>query len=191
MLAEKYGIYLSFYEIYRMVCCSNYPEIVDFTPKGLVNRIQSPIAYIDLNGASLADDHMISFDDDFKLDEETLVYLAAYPRLLVFTKKASKNDVIKFLDEQWLAPKISSWRMNFESSSQIRLRSYSRKLFDALWKYRDKSMSERRQMLTRQFPQYTLGDNEITKLLSEERKRRLNDLNTNYQPSVISSILQI
>jgi hypothetical protein len=106
------------------------------------------------------------------LDSNKLDTLKAYPVSINLHKFTTKRDLLDFINKNW--SKIESELQKQAKQSKIRFkeRKYDQKLIDFLWQNRGISKKELKLKLDQSFPKNTLVYWEISKILSEEKKRR-------------------
>jgi hypothetical protein len=102
----------------------------------------------------------------FHLTELDQIDRSIYPVHLKLHRFASKRDVLDFIEKSWgqISPHLTEKR--------IKGRKLPREVLDLIWKHRDKKAKDIASIVSEKYPKYSLVYYEVSKLLSEEKKRR-------------------
>lgn len=102
---------------------------------------------------------------------EERAHLCAYPLSIDIRPIASKNDILDFIDKNWNnIEKMMDWHRK-KSKTDIRKRGEVA-LYDLVWKFRELSTDEIKEIVRQVFPEITIGYQEINKIISLEKQRR-------------------
>lgn len=110
------------------------------------------------------------------LDNQRQLFLEAYPVAVCINPNASKRDVLDFIEKKW--EWIDNALYDYTEGKKLRYRGrkYKQELLDFIWEHKDLSAKELERLVDEKFPQYLLTYNEITKLKSLEKKKRISSL---------------
>lgn len=105
--------------------------------------------------------HVVEVDD---IEREV------YPINIKLHRFASKRDVLDFIEKRWEDIKP------FLAEKRTKERKIERPVADFIWKHRGKKAKDIKLMLDKKFPKNGLMYFDITKVISEEKKRRGNKI---------------
>lgn len=110
------------------------------------------------------------------LDNQRQLFIEAYPVALCINPKASKRDVLDFIEKNW--KQIDNAMYDFTEGKKLKYRGrkYKQELLDLIWDNQHLSNKELENLVNEKFSSFYLTDNEISKLKSIERKKRLSSL---------------
>lgn len=98
--------------------------------------------------------------------------LISYPVAVLIHKKASKRDVLDFVEKRW--PWIKQWMD--DKALKYRPRKISQEVLDFIWEKRSLPAKKIKEKLDESFPHNGLVYFEISKIISLEKRRRLETL---------------
>lgn len=103
-------------------------------------------------------------------------HIRAYPISIDINKFASKRDVLDFIEKRWdiIENYLSTYR---NKKPRFRKRAIDRKLTDLIWDNRNKKLKEIKTIIDERFPENTLVDHEIYKIIGQEKIRRGRKIN--------------
>lgn len=108
------------------------------------------------------------------LRQKTQLFYTAYPVAIAINAKATKRDVLDFIEKKW--PWIDSQRFQEMKPLRIRPRKYKQEIIDFLWEYQSLTSKTLKNKLDENFPKNGIVYFEINNLLRDERKRRNQEL---------------
>lgn len=98
--------------------------------------------------------------------------LLSYPAAVLIHKKASKRDVLDFIEKRW--PWIKQWLD--DKTLKYKPRKISQEVLDFIWERRGLPAKKIKEKLDESFPHNGLVYFEISKIISLEKRRRLETL---------------
>lgn len=106
------------------------------------------------------------------LNNRLQTFLTAYPISLNIHKFATKRDVLDYVNKNWdiIISYIEEYR---ENKVNFRQRKLDRKITDFVWEHKNLSLKELKKELDKSHPNNGLVYNEIGKIISLEKRRRL------------------
>ena len=107
------------------------------------------------------------------LNSKRQLLLNAYPVAICVHPKASKRDVLDFIEKKWNWIENNFLRSYAEKKLKYGKRKYDQKLLDFLWSNRFLSSKKLKEKLNERFPKNTLVYYEIVKILQLEKEKRL------------------
>jgi hypothetical protein len=124
---------------------------------------------------NLADEQLIPFnkgEEIIHLQPHKQLSLISYPVTISIHKKASKRDVLDFIEKRW--PWINQWMD--EKALKYRPRKISQEILDFIWERRSLPAKKIKEKIDEAFPHNGLVYFEISKIISLEKRRRLETL---------------
>ncbi len=110
------------------------------------------------------------------LNKRRQLFLNAYPVGIFIHPKASKRDVLDFIEKKWYWIENNFLRTYAEKKLKYGKRKYDQKMLDFLWNNRFLSSKKLKEKLDEQFPKNGLVYYEIIKILQLEKTKRLGSL---------------
>ena len=101
--------------------------------------------------------------------------ILAYPISIGISPRATKSDVLDFIDKNWWWIKHGDAERGLKPL-RIRKRKHEKGLIDLIWKNRGLKLKSIKATLDKEFPKNTLTYNEIQDLITYEKKGRLKKL---------------
>lgn len=98
--------------------------------------------------------------------------LLSYPAAVLIHKKASKRDTLDFIEKRW--PWIKQWLD--DKTLKYKPRKISQEILDFIWEKRSLPAKKIKEKLDESFPHNGLVYFEISKIISLEKRRRLETL---------------
>ena len=114
-------------------------------------------------------------EDFSKMDIKRQLELIAYPISIGIHRKASKRDILDFIEKEWSIISISIKDYE-EKSYRARKRKHSQKMLDFIWENRSLPINKIKKNLDIEFPQNGIVYYEINKLIQLEKQKRLKHL---------------
>lgn len=117
-------------------------------------------------------------DEIIYLRTDRQLHLTAYPIAVDIHKRATKRDVLDFIEKRW--SRIDE-RLRHSEGKGLKLkisskRKISREITDFLWTNKHLTSKKIKELLDKKFPENRLVYYEIINIIKEERRRRLKDL---------------
>ncbi len=100
-------------------------------------------------------------------------FLNAYPVGVFIHPRASKNDVLDFVEKRWKWIENGFLRTYADKKLKYGKRKHDQKMLDFMWSNRFLKPKKLKECLDEQFPKNGLVYYEITKILQTERSKRL------------------
>jgi hypothetical protein len=111
----------------------------------------------------------------FELDAYEQTHIRAFPVSIDLHRFATKRDVLDFIEKRWGFIE-EALAKNGSERKRFRQRKLNRKLTDFIWERRDLSREEIASEVKKEFPNSGLMYYEISKIISDEKRRRLGKL---------------
>lgn len=102
--------------------------------------------------------------------------LMAYPLAIRVHSKASKRDILDYIEKRWKWIESLLRMSEEEKILRARKRKHTQEMLDFMWELRSIPSKEIKKKLDERFPKNGLVYDEINKTLSLERKRRTGDI---------------
>lgn len=121
---------------------------------------------------NIADEMLFPFnkgEDIIHLKPYRQLNLISYPSAVLIHKKASKRDVLDFIEKRW--PWINQWLD--DKSLKYKPRKIRQEILDFIWERRNLPAKKIKEKLDASFPKNGLVYFEISKIISIEKRRRL------------------
>jgi len=116
-----------------------------------------------------------SKDDIISLNPTRTLRRIAYPVSISINPRASKRDVLDFVEKKW--PFIESILSSYsEKKLKFGKRKFDQKLLDFIWDNRALKPAEIKNALDIKFPSSDLVYYEISRIIRQEREKRLREL---------------
>ncbi len=114
-------------------------------------------------------------DDFSKINPKKQLELLAFPLSIAIHRKATKRDVLDFIEKDWSW--ISTFMKDYENKSyRGRKRKYSQKMLDYIWQSRSLPVKKIKEKIDIKFPEIRLAYYEISKIIYLEKQRRIKNL---------------
>lgn len=114
-------------------------------------------------------------DEIIYLNAKRHLRLAAYPIAVCINQRASKRDVLDYIEKRW--DWVEGMRSGYkEKTLKIRKRKYSQEMIDYLWENRMIPPKKIKEHLDKKFPKNGLVYYEISKIIHLEVERRHKDI---------------
>lgn len=170
-LSEVYG--LDTYQIGYAECLLNpdYKDSIDF----MKSNAQLDMCKI----SDFHDDELSPFnkgEEIIYLNRQRQLFLNAYPIAVCIHPKASKRDVIDFIEKRWKWIEYNFLRMYADKKLKYGKRKHRQEILDFLWKNRSLPSQKLKERFDKEFPKNGLAYFEITKIVQLEKNRRLGNL---------------
>lgn len=107
------------------------------------------------------------------LNKRRQLLLNAYPVGILINPRASKNDVLDFIENRWNWIEMSYLRTYAEKKLKYGKRKHNQKILDFIWSNRFLPSKKLKEKLDEQFPKNGLVYYEINKILQGEKNKRL------------------
>lgn len=171
-IAQEYGLDLYMLQMVEAMFAGNQKD-VQFT-----ELMHGPMELCCLNNRHYEQLYEDQGHDLMWLWGDRRVELVAFPISISINVNASKRDVLDYIEKNWqrIEAMLSESR---EKPLRIKKRKYSQDLIDFVYDNQAIKSKDLVKMLDEKFPKHGLAYFEISKLISEERKRRNRDL-SNY-----------
>ncbi len=154
--------------------------------KALIDETD-PYPQLSLQAGSIVDMcQLVDFCDDelnpankgeeiIYLNTKRQLMLASYPIAICINQKASKRDVLDYIEKRW------KWIENAqtlyqEKAFKIRKRKHSQEMIDFIWENKTLPAKKIKEKLNEKFPKNGLIYHEITKLIQLEKQRRSKEI---------------
>lgn len=101
--------------------------------------------------------------------------ILAYPLSIGISPRATKDDVIDFINTNWWWIKLGLEEHGLKPL-KIRKRKYNKGILELIWKNRGLSLKKIKSILDNEYPENSLVYNEIQDIITYEKKKRLEKL---------------
>jgi hypothetical protein len=124
---------------------------------------------------NIADEQLSPFnkgEEIIHLMEHRQLNFISYPTAIIIHKKASKRDVLDFIEKkwQWINQHLDEKALKYKS------RKFKQELLDCIWENRSLPAKKIKEKIDKLFPRNGLVYYEISKIISLEKRRRFETL---------------
>ncbi len=102
--------------------------------------------------------------------------ITAYPVAIAIHPRASKRDVLDYIEKRWKWIDAKQWMFNQKGALKIKKRKHSQEMIDFIWANRSLPAKQIEKKLNKKFPNNELVYYEISKIIQIEKQRRFKDL---------------